>query len=77
MWFREDISEYFKRKRDEKSKKDGFETGSDYIALVNLTGLEPDSLKKFFFASFDANNLVVFGYDGGRYRLNPLKKSLF
>jgi hypothetical protein len=45
--------------------------------LVNLTGLEPDSLKKFFFASFGANPLVVFGYNGGHYRLNPLKKSFF
>ena len=51
--------------------------GSDYIDSVNLTGLEPDSLKKFFFASFGANPLVVFGYNGGHYRLNPLKKSLF
>ena len=28
-------------------------------ALLNLTGHEPDSLKMFFFASFDANALVV------------------
>ena len=27
--------------------------------MVNLTGHEPDSLKMFFFASFDANALVV------------------
>ena len=38
--FRADISKYFKRKRDEKSKKDGFEADSDYIVSVRGTRIE-------------------------------------
>ena len=48
-----------------------------FILAGNLTGHEPDSLKMFFFASFDANALVVWVYDGGHYRQNPLQNLRF
>ena len=46
-------------------------------SVVNLTGLEPDSLKTFFLAPFGGNALVVCSYDGGPYRQNPLPNLRF